>query len=464
MEASWKFATLRSLAGKAQPGTYQIAQAARDLVGKIQNTFTDFENPEKVRSLMVEHRIGVLLDDSQQRIVTVRAKMIMNILKTEAEMGTLARIDYDDMLWVPVFLNLPVRDEDVMYDWLLLDECQDLCPVQLLLLARVLMKEPRIRVLAAGDSRQSIYSFRGTKDTISELQRLLKEGQTNGLVRFTLSVCRRCPVSHIRLAKIVVPHISPAAESMEGRLRFHEALSEARKEMKGGDYVLCRASKPLVELAFQFVRAGIPARITGEKPLQKSLRHFFLEVQETKADPKKAAVEALRKAKAALLGTGETRRIIFFEDFYKTVKYLAEHCGTAETALKVRSSVFLLRRMLLTSLHQMIAEIFSKKEDSEVLFSTIHRAKGVTTDRVWILISAPPNDVTLSPCMQQFEEEELNIWYVGCTRARQELNIVSCPSDMLPPEEKRVNKYPGPPQATAIPCELLQCILAQMHV
>src|SRR5690606_12716731 len=68
-------------------------------------------------------------------------------------------IDHDDMIRLPVQLNLKFPT----FDWLFLDEAQDISVSQRLLIARLL--GPRSRLLAVGDPRQSLYAFRGASHT-----------------------------------------------------------------------------------------------------------------------------------------------------------------------------------------------------------------------------------------------------------------------------------------------------------
>ena len=64
-------------------------------------------------------------------------------------------IDFDDMIWLPVVLDLPQRK----FDRVFIDECQDLNRSQIELSLRAV--KPDGRILAVGDPHQAIYSFRG---------------------------------------------------------------------------------------------------------------------------------------------------------------------------------------------------------------------------------------------------------------------------------------------------------------
>ncbi len=63
--------------------------------------------------------------------------------------------DFDDQLYMPVALDLPTWG----YDWVIIDEAQDVSHVQRVLLRK--FKKRNGRLIAVGDSRQAIYGFRG---------------------------------------------------------------------------------------------------------------------------------------------------------------------------------------------------------------------------------------------------------------------------------------------------------------
>ena len=106
-------------------------------------------------------------------------------------------MDYTDMLWFPVILNLSIpgflRDKS----YYLVDECQDLNPLQQDLLYSIYyQKDGNIRLIFVGDNRQAIYGFSGA-DTHS--MEHLKERFT--LTELPLNICYRCPENVVKLAK-----------------------------------------------------------------------------------------------------------------------------------------------------------------------------------------------------------------------------------------------------------------------
>ncbi len=330
VKPSWKFESLSIMSGS---GEYQINTAAVDLVGKIQNTMTNFQDENVVARLMDEYDIGVQLTDEQRLRIRRKALYLMSAMQFNGvSVGRVPDIiDHDDMLWLPVQLNLPVPDFVKQCTWIFLDECQDLNPVQLRLLEKVLAENRHIRVFAAGDPRQSIYGFRGARHTMENLKRLLSMSST---IEFTLPVCRRCPTRHVAMVKLIIESIAPLDGKEEGELEY-TPLDKNRIAL--GDYVLCRIAKPILALAFEFVQRGIPAKIVGEKSLSHSLQTFFKGVKDAGSNPIAAAGSALRKVKQRLLARGEDRRIHYYEDFYNSAKYIASaHNNNVDDALQVR--------------------------------------------------------------------------------------------------------------------------------
>ena len=69
-----------------------------------------------------------------------------------------------------------------------------------------------------------------------------------------------------------------------------------------------------------------------------------------------------------------------------------------------------------------IKTIFGDKEKNSVIFSTVHKAKGLEADNVWILSPEKmPHPMAKSAADR---EQERNICYVAITRAKKNLNYV----------------------------------------
>lgn len=120
----------------------------------------------------------------------------------EYEMGLVSRIitccldpqpktiDFDDMLWLTLRLNVKFPPVAVVF----LDEAQDTNGVQRALLARMLT--PTGRLIAVGDPHQSIYGFRGAdSDAMVALQRDFS------MTELPLSVSYRCSQAVVKEAK-----------------------------------------------------------------------------------------------------------------------------------------------------------------------------------------------------------------------------------------------------------------------
>src|SRR5215813_13279201 len=105
-------------------------------------------------------------------------------------------VDYDDMIWMPKELAI----KSTPFDLMLIDEAQDTGLSQ-----QWLALNGAKRLIVIGDRNQSIYSFRGAdSQSIPRMAKVL--GATKrGVVEMPLTLTRRCPKSHVKLAQRIVP-------------------------------------------------------------------------------------------------------------------------------------------------------------------------------------------------------------------------------------------------------------------
>ena len=160
-----------------------------------------------------------------------------------AGLEDLNEIDFDDMLYVPVALDLHAWG----YDVIIIDEAQDVSHVQRTLLRK--FRKRNTMFIAVGDSRQAIYGFRGAdSQSMANIQRVFKAEE------LPLSICYRCPRKVVEIAKQFVPQIEASETAEEGEI-LHPT-NWAVDSFSDSDMVVCRNTAPLIELAFKCIAEG----------------------------------------------------------------------------------------------------------------------------------------------------------------------------------------------------------------
>jgi AAA domain/UvrD-like helicase C-terminal domain len=114
-------------------------------------------------------------------------------------------VDYDDMLMLPVVGGVPFERYDVVF----LDEAQDVSGIQMEMVSR--MVNGTGRVIAVGDTFQSIYGFRGAQS--NSMQQIAERFRCRPL---PLSITYRCPQAVVRHARRWVEHLEAAPGADEG--------------------------------------------------------------------------------------------------------------------------------------------------------------------------------------------------------------------------------------------------------
>jgi len=307
-------------------------------------------------------------------------------------------IDFADMLYIPV-RNGFARG---WYDLVCVDEAQDMNVTQLALAQQCCRKGGRIVVV--GDDRQAIYAFRGADS--QSLDRLKSELHATEL---GLTTTYRCPRSVVALAQKLVPDYNAAPTAPEGEILDipFQKLGEMAAE---GDFVLSRTNAPLARTCMTVLKLGKRARVEG-KDIGKGLvalvkklagkgkkshdmKHFMMRLGDWEKSESEKWAAADRQAKAAEV-----------HDKSETLCILAEGL-TSVDELKAR-----------------IEHLFADSDGnlgSQVVCSTVHKAKGLEAARVFLLVS------TLYPGKNSRGNiEEQNIEYVAVTRAKQTLVQVS---------------------------------------
>lgn len=359
---------------------YKIVDLARKFASK---TDSDIE------SILMRYDIRIIANELDN------VKILLSIGRSYLSM-----VDFDDLLWLPNELGLKVDG----YDFVLIDECQDInnSARHLLLKAR---KYNVGRFIAVGDVNQAIYGFAGANsESFNELQ---KQFNT---ITLPLSLCYRCGSDIIEMAKQYVPQIVAHESTGTGIVNLNGSI----KTITQNDLILCRNSAPLVKLAFDYIKNGVVAIIKG-RDVANGIINLIKNTNKTLAiDVIDALVNDLNKLlKSIMRGKNLTedeayneQEFINAQDKFEIINMLSENCNNASEMINKINSMF-----------------SDDNVKNAIQLSTIHRAKGLEADNVFIIEKSkmPSKFAKLD---WEIKQEE-NLIYVAYTRAMKSLHIVT---------------------------------------
>jgi DNA helicase-2/ATP-dependent DNA helicase PcrA len=306
-----------------------------------------------------------------------------------------ATVDFDDMVWLAVELDLPIP----RHDWVLVDEAQDLNAVQREVVMRATDRDGH--VVAVGDSRQAIYGFAGA-DTAS-IQTLT--GKLSAKV-MPLSICYRCPKSHLDLARSIVPQIEARPDAPEGEI-VQTTADEALRAMRDEDLVICRMNAPLATLAMKLIRSGRKCSIKGRDIGSGLLSLMDRWMRGTSlAEGVGRLMDYLDRESAKLEKAGRERQLESLRDRVDTVLAISDGCHTVADA------------------RARVEAIFTDNPTAGVTLSSVHRAKGLEANRVMIYKPELLDWKRRGSAEWEVAQGE-NLKYVALTRAKSELWMVA---------------------------------------
>jgi len=314
------------------------------------------------------------------------ADTIKHCLKAHAELSSV--VDFDDMIWLPHVLGLRPTHR---YDWLVVDEAQDLNPPQMSLV----LKSTRGagHVIAAGDPAQAIYEFRGAgRDSMRDLAT-----QLGGVRELPLSISYRCSQAVVAYVQRFVPRIQAAPGAPEGSVAVR-TYEDMVAQVEPGDLVLARTNIEVLRAAMRLLALGKRVAIKGRAMrerlvgLLEQLDASSVRGLAASARKWQRAVEpALRAAPSAEGAADELAEMV------ECIVLLCDACASVAQVITTVSTLF-----------------SDAPGANTVILSTVHRAKGMEAPRVWCLREA---------------DEDYKLAYVASTRAERDLMLVDLPLD-----------------------------------
>lgn len=356
----------------------------------------------KVRRLVELAKLSLV--NSEPELFKLAFKHGIEVLSTEIEnaLQTLEAtdrnnrsFDFTDMIYYPIRFNLNCTQ----YDFVFIDECQDLSTCQQELMKKTL--KPNGRFIAVGDPNQCIYGFAGS-DTAS-FQKLVNLPNT---IQLPLSLTYRCSKKVVELAQTIVPQIKALDSAPEGVVRYNGKVVEMQSE----DLILCRMNAPLISLCIKLLKNNIKAFVKG-KDIGLNLINMLKKTKKSKVadaltilwNERSKLVEKLVRKGMSQTDAEHSNFIITYVDKLEAIEALSENAQSVAEVISRINSIF-------------------SDESAGVCLSTIHKAKGLEADRVFII---EPKCLPAPWVKQEWEvEQENNLAYVAYTRAKQELVFV----------------------------------------
>ena len=295
---------------------------------------------------------------------------------------------------------------------LVIDEAQDMSQDDFRLVQALIRQNEEMRVIAVGDDDQNIYAFRGSDSRY--MQSLINQ---DGAKLYEMTDNYRSSKAVVDCANRFVKRIPGrmkqtsihSATGEEGRVKTLKSLLEAEINVQGSTAILTRTNEETMQVAYELEQRGLHATVAQSMGGFRfgnlaEVRYFLKQLKQLgKNDDISITKEIWQTAKQRTLDTYATSTCLnimqhFFTDFEITHKTY------------YRSD---LREFIFES----DIEDFIVSDEKSVFVSTIHKAKGREFVNVYLLSSIP--DVR--------DVEDMRAYYVGLTRAKRNLFLVTNP-------------------------------------
>ena len=314
--------------------------------------------------------------------------------------------------------------------------CQDATTLQLYFIKFI--KRKGGRYVFCGDSQQAIYYFASSNannyEGIKKMFAPVKE--------FDLPICYRCPTSHLKRVnnEFAIP-ILPRDNAPEGFIKTIKN-NEIKEYIQPGDMIISRKNKYLPEVILQMSIAGIPIYIE-DKDFVDRVKKI---AKKTKLNSLKSLENNINKSV-----NRAKENILNLETFQKETEGMTKEeqenlaQEKAESNSQVDSSLFLLKIIdsYLNKYPMASVEEFRVYLDKllntyprpdAVRICSIHKAKGLEADNVFVLNEAKYEYLPFASPEQN--QQEKNLSYIATTRARNGLYLVKL-SDLTQEKEDK---------------------------
>lgn len=441
---------IREAAGDGTP--FRVLGASTKLLRLVK----DFQHARKLNldeTWVLGHEFDVFAKLAGPHEVQRVVEIVDRAYRASLEVGKV--IDFPDQGWLPLVLDL---EPPSRYKAIVLDEAQDINENQLAMVERLLA--PGGRIIAAGDLNQQIYGWRGAAGR-EVWERLIGHHKAR---RFPLTITWRCDKAIVAQANELVPTLRARPDAGPGAVyksdegSFYSTL-DATNDEGGTIFVLSRNNAELLRVALEMWRRKLMFNVAQSGDMLtpiKTILNKLLKDWDTPRMPtikpgEDAAIEEalslfhLRRQQgesqaasmAMKAGVSTTPAKAQFQQklaaWYMSESMKAQGAGSASWAERIEDQ----HKMILYALayvrdpreiEGVLENIFLYDDACWITLSTVHKAKGLEADHVYLLretFRRHQNRRDRDGNKLPVDREELNVEYVAITRARKSLTWVT---------------------------------------
>lgn len=353
-------------------------------------------------------------DENEMKHSEAMIRLCMVVYTRSLDQILDGKLDFDDMILAPLFYRCKIWPKD----FVLVDEAQDLNPARRLLAIRMVGSTGRL--ICVGDPAQAIYGFTGADSDSMDLVRTAMDSK-----ELPLNLTYRCPKSVVQVAQQWVPDFMAHDSNPDGLVRTIpfsvEAVEGQEKTLSFQDEVLdkshailCRNTKPLVELAYNLIRRSVACRVEGRE-IGSGLIEMAKRWKVVRLDAFRNRVESWREREITKFRAKDR------EDMIQVTE------DKADTIVCLIDALMGEGKTLVSDFEAFVLSLFGDTKDGEVqkvlTLSTVHKSKGREWDRVYIL--GMNRYMPSKYAKKEWEMgQERNLQYVACTRSKNELVFI----------------------------------------
>ena len=346
-------------------------------LGKISGFLPSDTVTDGLSPIYGDHKFFDLLEYRPSRI---QEEFIIEITKESFYQSCKGIIDFDDQILCPTVVDdVGFPKFQIIYT----DESQDFSALNHKMLEKLV--EDR-RLIAVGDPNQAIYGFRGA-DTLS----MAHMAQQFNMVEYKLTTSFRCAKNIVKNANWHAPDMVAADNAPDGTVVYHKGWSS--NDIPDHSAILCRNNAPLFEVFLNLLTENRTPELSDKEIINKISR----------------IMKDLGR-NGMTWDESEKRINQWLED---TVKKLNENEDPAPYNDMAACLKFIIRQ------HNTLGDAIDwinriAKQSGTILLSTMHKAKGLEYDTVFIL------DFNLL----KNTDQDPNLRYVAETRAKLYLGYI----------------------------------------